>query len=260
MDDIERQRRHFDGISERYIRARKTDNHLLVKSMIWREFLRGKEFLARRGAKVLEPMCGFCEGKGILEANLGVEIDYEGFDYSSEMVNYSRELNPGINVSVVDVTQFHETDKYDIIIIIGGLHHVPAHAKAVLEAMFVALKAGGHIILFEPTHDNWLFRRIREEIYKRNSLFDSETERAFNYIDFLSMVTDSGFSIIDRLHAGLSAYVFFYNPDAFPGLNLKSRRSAKLLFAFDRLFMRNPLGRKLSFATLLLACKPLSGD
>ena len=102
----------------------------------------------------------------------------------------------------------------------------------------------------EPTHDNFVFRKIRERIYNKNSLFDQETEQAFELKKLNSLFIDNGFKIKDQIYPGLLSYVLFYNPDAFPLLNIGKKGLVKFLFRLDSIFFRNYLGRKFSFATL----------
>jgi len=68
--------------------------------------------------------------------------------------------------------------------------------------------------------------------------------------------TDAGLAPKDLCFPGLSAYVLYYNPDAFPKLNLGGKKLVKTLFNLDRLFLRNTIGRVFSFATLSLWQKP----
>ena len=55
---------------------------------------------------------------------------------------------------------------------------------------------------------------------------------------------------------GLASYVLYYNPDAFPSLNLGGERAVRTAFALDRPFFRTPIGRFFSFATLSLWRRP----
>ena len=63
---------------------------------------------------------------------------------------------------------------------------------------------------------------------------------------------DAGFSLVDVMYPGLLAYVLYDNPDAFPYLNIGGRRTDGAVYASERLLLRTPLARALSFATLAL--------
>jgi len=250
QDSIEQQREHFESISEKYFDARKAPNHLYVKELMWNFFFKDKNQLRDKKLSVLEPMCGYSEGKSILEKNIGLLDSYEGFDYSSVLIDKVKQTNKDLNVYVQDISTFKSENKFDIIIIIGGLHHVPFICEEVVQNLKNNLKENGVFIVLEPTHDNFVFRKIRERIYNKNSLFDQETEQAFELKKLNSLFIDNGFKIKDQIYPGLLSYVLFYNPDAFPLLNIGKKGLVKFLFRLDSIFFRNYLGRKFSFATL----------
>ena len=247
---IEKQRAHFESISEKYFTARKSKNHLLLKNLMWSYFFKeSKRFIPKEPA-VLEPMCGYSEGKDILEKNLGVLKSYEGFDYSAILIEKVKEVAPELNVYFQDISTFKSTKKFDIIIIIGGLHHVPTICDEVVKNLSNNLQKDGVFIILEPTHDNFIFRKIRERIYKKNTLFDQETEQAFELKKLNNLFLKNDYTIKFQMYPGLLSYIFFYNPDAFPFLNIGGQFLVKSLFKLDSLFFKNSIGRKLSFATL----------
>ena len=104
--------------------------------------------------------------------------------------------------------------------------------------------------MVEPTHNNWFTRRIRQRIYKANDLFDADTEQGFEYTDLGLFFKNAGYVKVDEVYPGLLAYILYYNPDAFPGLNVGGKFLVKGLFAIDRLFWSGWIGRKLTFATM----------
>ncbi len=249
-DHIEQQREHFENISEKYYNARKSVNHLYLKKLMWRFFFKDKVQLKNKSLSVLEPMCGYSEGKSILENNIGVLGSYEGFDYSSVLIEKVKETNPDINVYVQDVSTFKSEKKFDVIIVIGGLHHVPSMCETVVQNLKNNLKPEGAFIVLEPTHNNIIFRKIRERIYNKNTLFDEETEKAFRLKELNNLFLSNGYKLVDQMYPGLLSYILFYNPDAFPFLNIGGKFLVKLTFKIDTLFFKNYIGRKLSFATL----------
>lgn len=254
MDDIEQQREHFDNISEKYYSARKHKNHLLIKGLIWSYFFNRNSF-PEKCLDVLEPMCGYGEGKKILENYAGLNINYTGFDYSQALIDLVKKEIPDLNIYQQDITRFDARVKdqsYDLMILIGGLHHVYEHTEDAIKRLMPALKPGGLFINFEPTQNLKLLKMIREYIYKRNKLFDDETEQAFDLHELNALFTRNGFEIVDQIYPGLLSYILYYNPDAFPFLNLGSERMVKALFNMDKLFIGNMIGRKFSFATLSL--------
>ena len=255
-DKIERQKEHFDKIADRYYLARRQDKHLLLKNLMWKGFLSDKDYLSRDGLRVLEAMCGFADGKEVIENNLRISVNYTGFDYSSTVVQNLHLERPELNVYQQDITKFSSDEEFDLIIILGGLHHVPDHAKSAIKRLTSSLASGGYFLNLEPTHGNRLFKKIREHIYSRNNLFDEVTEEAFPVEELKVFFLDAGLRLADISFPGLLSYILYYNPDAFPSLNIGGNWLVKTTYAFDRLWMRNWIGKTLSFATLSLWQKP----
>lgn len=254
MDNfVEKQRRHFDNLSNMYYSARTHPNHKFLKELIWRYFFKRNELIADEVKRVLEPMCGMAEGYEIIRKYLTHDFEYLGFDYSESMVDIAQRANEGIKIVWDDVTNFRPKGEiFDLIILVGGLHHVYRHTSVVLANLAESLRSGGYFVSFEPTQNNALCRMIREKIYYSNSVFDSETEKGFEYSDLQKIFINSGFQKIDEVYPGLLSYVLYYNPDAFSMLNIGNKSLVEAIFGFDRFFWDNSFGRKLSFATLTL--------
>jgi len=182
---------------------------------------------------------------------------YTGFDYSDEIINHIKSTQPNLSISQADATTYQpEFQAHDIIILIGGLHHVPDHAPGVVAKMAEGLKPGGYFLNFEPTSGNRIFTVLRDMVYSRNDIFDEETERAFGVGELMSMFEAAGLRKHSVFFPGLLAYVLYYNPYAFPGLNIGGPASVKACFGLDRLFYRSFIGRIFSFATLSIWQKP----
>jgi len=256
-DLIERQREYFNSIADRYHEGRQASNHLYLKDLIWRDVF--SHFPDLKGSKldVLEPMCGFCDGYGLIRRHLSSQICYRGFDYSDAVVETVKKDNPDLDVWQADATKYKPAaDSCDLIILIGGLHHTPLDAQAIVKNLAAGLRTGGLFISYEPTHGNPLVRMVRDGIYRNNSLFDEQTERAFPVSELVHLFTDAGLSSELICYPGLLSYIMYYNPDAFPTLNVGGKSLVSLLYAFDKLFYKNPVGRALSFATLSVWSKP----
>ena len=252
MDEVERQRAHFESISQHYLTARASANHLTLKALLWNDFLTRNARRLGRVEQVLEPMCGYGEGKAILEAGLGTTFEYVGFDYSRPLVEEASRRLPGSRIFVQDITRFEAQAQFDVVMLIGGLHHVHAHSLEVLRRLSNALKPGGCMISFEPTHNNAIARRVRERIYRRNALFDAQTERGYDLAELNTLYAGAGLDILDQAFPGLLAYVLYYNPDAFPALNRGGVGLVRALYALERRLYRSAVARWASFATLTL--------
>jgi len=201
MSDIERQREHFESISDLYFESRQSKTHLLLKHLMWDGFLGRHPELKQPGMRVLEPMCGYAEGKRIVETYITKDIDYTGFDYSQPLVNRVREVDPSINITHGDVLSYELREgegSFDLMVIIGGLHHVFSRAADALERLSITLKPGGHFINFEPTHNCFITRRVRERIYANNAVFDEQTEEGFELVDYNRLFDEAGYDKVDQ--------------------------------------------------------------
>jgi SAM-dependent methyltransferase len=251
LETSQLQRVHFNRIAGRYREARSGGNHLVLRDLIWSLALSGAPLPTERRLRVLEPMCGYADGYEILAKYLVCPPDYTGFDFSDRIVADLRSQRPDLDIIQADVATYRpETSSTDIVVLIGGLHHVPDRAREVVMTMARALVPGGLFISFEPTNGNRLFRVIRERIYSRNDLFEADTERAFALGDYMSMFREAGLQCVDCVFPGLLSYVLYYNPDAFPALNVGGPSVVRSIFALERPFMRSRLASIFSFATL----------
>jgi len=251
---VEQQRVHFDSIADRYFSARQNKNHLLFKELMWQNFFENFEW-NKKEALVLEPMCGYSEGKKILSENLNTKIIYEGFDYSQPLIDEVKKKEPKLNIYKQDITKFKPKKKYDIIIIIGGLHHVYRHTDLVLKTIDNSLKKNGYFIVLEPTQNNFFFKLVRDKIYSKNNLFDSETEKAYDLKILNKHFEENGFEIKKQIYPGLLGYILYYNPDAFPMLNKGTQKLVEIIFHLEKIFYTNFVGKYLSFATMTLLRK-----
>ncbi len=257
MDKVERQREHFERISGTYHESRRDPGHQLLKRLMWDAFLGDKQALKRPGLRVLEPMCGSGEGRDVVARHLTERFEYAGFDYSQPLVDRAR--GAGLDVvkaNVLDYASGPGDPKADLVILVGGLHHVYERAGEAVARLATGLAPGGHFLSFEPTHDFAPVRWVREAVYARNDLFDDESERGFALEELDALFTGAGLEPVDRMYPGLLSYVLYYNPDAFPWLNRGGTGGVRACFALDRPFLRSRIGRKLSFATLSLWRKP----
>ena len=175
MNEIEKQKKFFNSISDEYFEARRDRNHLYYKAKLWSCVLKNtrKYFLDRNiiDPDVLEMMCGYAEGEHTVRKYISSKCTYSGFDYSENLIKKVKNQRPEMNVFVQDVTKYIPQKKYDIVMIIGGLHHVPTKADKVLDIINGSLHHKGLFINFEPTNNNMIYRMIRNCIYKKNHIF-----------------------------------------------------------------------------------------
>lgn len=254
MNKIKHQNEHFGEIAEEYYEARIGKNYCLYRDLLLGYALRGMN-KSNKVLYVLEPMCGCGEGKETVERYISSNIVYEGFDFNETLIKRAKECNPEINIFKQDVTTFKAEKKYDLIILIGGLHHVPDYAQQVLENFCDALKPNGLFINFEPTYNCSAVWLVRKLIYRINHLFDENTERAFSFKELNAMYKKAGFKVKRQLYPGLLGYALWFNPDAFPLLNIGTEKTIRGLFKKEKKLYSNWFGKKFSFCTLSILGK-----
>lgn len=250
----EQQREHFNKISQQYLEGKHDPKFLELQKLLWDDVFSLINDYKKRKLSILEPMCGFLEGYKLLN-KFNFQFDYVGFDFSDEVVNKINIDFPELNVFHGDVTKYTTSKKFDLIILIGGLHHVPNDAKQVVQNLSSMLKKDGLFISFEPTHFNPLNKAIRDFIYQKNKIFEYETERGFHLNELKSFFKDAQLSEYSILYPGLLSYIMYYNPYAFPSLNSGSTWLVNKLYSIDKLFFRNIIGKFFSFATLSIWIK-----
>jgi ubiquinone/menaquinone biosynthesis C-methylase UbiE len=258
LKESELQREHFNKISHKYLTARKGSKHLAYKREWWDHLFRllEKEKVFHEKSVFLEAMCGNAE-ISLIFSDRFKNLKFEAYDYSDKMVESARAnvSQYGIEVFQADAAEFVAPAKYDVIVLIGGLHHVPTRVSGVMKNIHASLKKNGLFINLEPTHNNYFFRKVREYIYRKNSLFEENTERAFTLSELNEYFQNSGFKIVEQYYPGLLGYILYYNPDAFPILNVGPLVFAKLLSKFDLMLSRSFIGKYFSFATWTIVKK-----
>lgn len=200
-------------------------------------------------------MCGYAEGKNILEKHLSLNIEYEGFDISDTHLDIIKKINPSIKAYKMNAINFKPVRKYDLVILIGGLHHIYKWARDFTNIIYDSLNDKGYFINSEPTHDNIIYKTIRSYTYKRCPILDCEGEKGFYLTELNNIYSSCGFKTIDQIYPGLFSYILYGNPQAFPFFNIGNEKIVKLLFNAEKKFFRNSIGRKCSFATLTLLKK-----
>ena len=250
--DIEKQHQHFEEVAQKYFSARQSLRFKAIQETIWTRFfsLVSLPVNEDRPLNVLEAMCGYAEAYPLAMQHISKNLLFSGFDYSETMVSLANKRYPDINVWHQDITTFNIQNEYDIIFLIGGLHHVYKYRHQALNNVCAALKPGGVLINFEPTHNNFLMASIRQLVYWKNSFFDEDNERAFSTHELNALARDNGLEPIAQLYPGLLAYVLWYNPDAFPLLDKGDPELVKKYCTFESALWASNVARYLSFATL----------
>jgi len=119
---------------------------------------------------ILEVGCGAGFAAGYLGGRYG---QFMGIDYSHELIGYARKYNALRNVSfeVSNVNDFDSDRKFDLILMIGLLHHLDDPVTTLTKTA-AFLNPGGWVLANEPQSGNPLIqsaRKIRMTIDKNYS-------------------------------------------------------------------------------------------
>jgi SAM-dependent methyltransferase len=254
-DRVEAQRAHFESIASTYIEGRSGRNHLAYKAVMWNEVLaKLAQHLPANGSLIgLEAMCGSAETSARLVESFP-NLTMDAFDLSESMVHAADDsLAKKVRVFQKDILQLEERDAYDFAVIIGGLHHIAHDVDRGVRNICNALKEGGIFLNLEPTHNNVLWQTVRTKIYSENAIFEENSERAFTLKEYSDCLASNGFAVEDQFYPGLLGYVLYYNPDAFPMLNVGPPAMAKALAWLDLRLGTGSIGKYLSFCTWTIA-------
>jgi trans-aconitate methyltransferase len=128
---------------------------------------------------VLEVGCG---GGYSVDYLRGCFDSYHGIDYSSELIEHAKLKfsNLMCRFEVANIKNFNPDKKYDMILMIGVLHHLDDLAAS-LEKMVELLKPGAYLVANEPQSANKIIgacRKIRKKWDKKYS--DEQIEMSFS--------------------------------------------------------------------------------
>jgi SAM-dependent methyltransferase len=132
-----------------------------------------------------------------------------GFDVSASAVCAYASLT-GCESHVWDLTdEPHSRERFDVAIVVGGLHHCANALDNALRNVAYLLRPGGLLLIVEPNRDSW-FEPLRRMWYRRDHYFEASTEAALSHCDLLARgrVWFDGVSV--RYMGGI-AYFLVYN-------------------------------------------------
>jgi SAM-dependent methyltransferase len=179
-----------------------------------------------KGMQVLEAMCGSGQTTGHLLAR-GATVT--GLDISSELIASFKKSWPsceGICASIFETGL--PAESYDVIVVVGGLHHLHPQVQRATDEIHRLLKPGGHFCFMEP-HAGSLPDVIRRRWYKVDSMFEKNEES----VDF------------EALYAA--------NRDRFDLVRTRYLGNVAYLLVLNSLIFRVPLGLKKLYSPPLMA-------
>ena len=251
MNKIEKQKKHFDSISEIYDKQRNNNVTKSYRFLLWKYFFIDlNKRLPSNNIEILDLMCGSGEFIEIFQKHCNLEFNYTGIDISKNMITLAKKKYQKHKFVCDDVSKLNLNDKkFDLIVLIGGLHHVYDQVDNILSQINKHMNKESIFINIEPTSDFILTEKIRDYIYKRNEIFDYETEKGFKLNELNKSYNLNNLDIVNQDYFGCLCYVLYYNPDAFPYLNKFGKYLLKPLFKLEKFFFKSFIFKKISFAT-----------
>jgi SAM-dependent methyltransferase len=158
------------------------------------------------GMKVIEAMCGSGQTTQYLISQ-GAQVT--GLDISDNTIMSFNKRWPetqAVCASILDSGL--NSDSYDAVVIVGGLHHLHPNVDAAIDEIHRVLKSGGYLCFAEP-HKGSFPDLVRRWWYKRDSLF-SDNEEAIDLSEMKSKFA-SRFIFNQERYLGNAAYLLVLN-------------------------------------------------
>jgi 2-polyprenyl-3-methyl-5-hydroxy-6-metoxy-1,4-benzoquinol methylase len=224
----------FNAISAHYIQKDLIASSRVARAHRLRETLKAA-LAAIPNARILELGCGAGFAARYLE---GSYAEYIGVDYASELIRYAQEHNSAKNARFVcaDLLDLAFAREFDIVLMIGVLHHLPDPTQA-LQAIARFVRAGGMIVANEPQNGNVLISALRVA----RKLLDpgySREQREFSHKELVRLFAGAGLLGVSVSAQGIFSTPFAevaFKPPLFRAVaQLCCRIDARLEHAFPR--------------------------
>ena len=152
----------FDDIAVNYVKKDLTTYCRVARKLRLVQSLKG---IKQPIKKILEVGCGAGFSVEYLK---GKFVNFTGVDYSENLIKYAKKHNSytGVKFECLNVNDFNPEIKFDVVLMIGVLHHMPEPEK-VIKSLSKILKPDGVIVVNEPQAGNpliGLLRKIRKKI------------------------------------------------------------------------------------------------
>jgi len=242
-----RDRALFDRIARDYADK---DLHPAQRAARAHRLMRTLATLERqRDLKILEIGCG----AGFAATYLAGTYDsYVGIDHSEPLVAYARVHNaePGATFHTVDVGAYDPGDTFDLIFMIGVLHHLD-DPVGTLEQLRHLLGPGGVVAVNEPQAGNPLIRAARA-IRKRIDSGYSGDQVEYSETQLRHLFIEAGYSDIGIVAQGLFSTPF---AEVVTPLQTLTTPLARISCALDTAIENSaqPIARRLSWNLIATA-------
>jgi SAM-dependent methyltransferase len=198
------QQEHFDSIASEYAAAYGDPWSQVYRRRFINEPMLGDLDLS--GAQVIDAMCGSGETTGFL-LEKGSRVT--GVDISQQEMAVFRDRFPSCVTRCTSIlsTDF-ESNAYDCVVVVGGLHHLHPHVPDALQEIHRLLRPGGYFCFAEPYRGSApdFGRRLW---YRADRLF-AANEAAID-LEGLKEQWASRFDFIKEEYKGNIAYLLVLN-------------------------------------------------
>lgn len=207
---VEAQHDHYNKIARTY-----TENLGYPHTQEYLAYL-DRVLLDAAGATELGTVAELCCGRGEALTLFGRRIRrYVGVDISENMLQTTLALHDHPDAQFVQGDATHlplADDSFDTVVMLGGVHHVPARAELFGEIARV-LKPGGRFLYREPVSDFALWRAIRSVIYRLSPMLDHSTERPLVWEETVPALERAGLRTRRYTTHGFIGFCLFMNSD-----------------------------------------------
>jgi ubiquinone/menaquinone biosynthesis C-methylase UbiE len=205
-----------------------------------------------------------CCGRGEALHAMGSQIGrYIGIDISENMLALavaSNSRGDGLFAQADALNLPLADDSADTVVVLGGVHHVPARLRLFAEIARI-LKPGGRFVYREPVSDFGLWRLLRALIYRLSPKLDYMTERPLLFDETVPVLEKAGLRSLQYRTHGLIGFLLFMNSDVLyvnrafrfvPGI----RRFARLCMRIDEKLLALPRMHRAGLIVIGVAEKP----
>jgi len=133
---------------------------------------------------------------------------YLGIDYSQELIKYANQYNrrDDVEFCATDITELKNSDQFDLVLMIGVLHHV-ASIPLFMASALRFLKPLGWVVANEPNQGNTAVRVLRN-IRKKVDSHYSPSQISFYRSQLIEIFEGSGLSMIQARPQGIFSTPF----------------------------------------------------
>ena len=225
------QQLHYEIIGEDYD-AHYNDVHSrsYMRQFAFEPMFRGIDL---SGMSVLEAMCGGGQATNYLMER---KAHVTGLDISPRQTANFLKRHPNASVLCGSILRSGiASETFDLVSVVGGIHHMPPNVSECIEEIHRILKRGGYFCFMEP-HSEAVIDRVRRAWYKRDPLF-AKNEEAINMSE-LHRTFEDRFEFRHEHFRGNFGYLFVLNSMVFRvPLPLKPLYSPAMI-ALERVFNR----------------------